>query len=151
MAQSLSLAARRLNSRLRFLWFLLAGAGGAAARYGLSTLIGAWVAFRCGLKAGFNPAFPPGAFVINTPGTLLPAFVSTLALRGVASSEARFTIGAGFCGAFTTFSTFSWETEALFARGTWFAACVYVGATLIFGLLAVLAGRAAAGAVSGAL
>ena len=151
MAQYLSSATRRLNSRMRFLWFLLAGAGGAAARYGLSTLIGAWVASGRGLGAGFGPGFPLGTFVINVTGTLLLAFVSTLALRGVASSEARFIIGTGFCGAFTTFSTFSWETEALFARGTWFAACIYVGATLIFGLLAVLAGRAAAGAMSGAL
>ncbi|HEX2863289.1 MAG TPA: fluoride efflux transporter CrcB [Deinococcales bacterium] len=129
---------------MRLLWFVLAGAGGALARYLLGTLLGEWVASGRPGWGALGPSFPAGTLVINVLGSLVLAFVTTLSLRGVVSEDARLILGTGFCGAFTTFSTFQLETEMLLSRGLPLSALLYVGLSLLLGFAGILAGRALA-------
>lgn len=118
-------------------WLLIAlgGATGALARYHL----GLWVAARAG---GFAHGAPVGTFVINVTGSFLLGVIAMAGLtRGeVVTPEWRLLLGVGFCGAFTTFSTFSVETWTMLQKGQVFEAVVYVGASNALGLLAVVAG-----------
>ena len=120
---------------MRLLWIMLAGALGAASRYGLTVIITNWMS-----RGG--RAFPLGTLVINVLGTLLLSILVTLILHRVVDAEWRFVLGTGFLGAFTTFSTFALESEELLAGGDWKSAAWYIGGNLLLGLLAVFAGRA---------
>jgi CrcB protein len=115
----------------------LGGGLGAATRY----LLGGWIAARAG--AGF----PWGTLVINASGSFLLCFLATLAVERYAIPPLWYlALGAGFCGGYTTFSTFSYETLRLAAEGSWARAAANVaasvGAGLICGALGILAGRA---------
>ena len=115
--------------------FLLVGVGGfigANARFVVARLVG----------AAFETRFPLGTFVINISGSFLLGVLGTVvAQRFFPSSEAmRLALGVGFLGAFTTFSTFEFETHALFDDGSWLTATANMFASLLVGLLAVRAG-----------
>jgi CrcB protein len=115
--------------------FLLVGAGGflgANARYVVARVVGALVDTR----------FPLGTFVINVGGSfLLGVLVAVAGEKVLPTSESmRLALGVGFLGAFTTFSTFEFETHALFEDGSWLTATTNVVASLFVGLLAVRAG-----------
>jgi fluoride exporter len=114
-------------------WLLVAlgGAAGAAARFALSE----W------LSARFPAAFPWGTFAVNALGCLALG-VLLGAWPGADAWRARALLGVGFCGGFTTFSTFGYEAAALLEARYWTAAAGYVGASLAAGLLAVCAGLA---------
>ena len=96
------------------------------------------------LAAGPVPAgFPWGTFVINVVGS----FVLGALLGALPPGHAgRLLFGTGFCGGFTTFSTFSTEVVALVERGVWGRAGAYAGGSVVGGVAA-----AAAGAVVGRL
>ncbi len=117
------------------LYIALGGAAGAVARYGL----GGWVQGRLGHD------FPWGTLVVNVLGSLLIG----LALRYLEavdfSPEARAMITVGVLGAFTTFSTFSYETFVLLEDGAWLRAALYAFGSLLLGLVAVLLGLTIAG------
>jgi fluoride exporter len=83
----------------------LAGALGAVARYVVDVLI----ADRS------RADLPVGTLVINVSGSLLLGILTGLALYHGLASRPRVVLGTGFCGGFTTFSTFTWETMALAA------------------------------------
>lgn len=85
--------------------------------------------------------FPLGILVINVLGSFLLAVVTTLSLQGVVSESARQAIGTGFVGAFTTFSTFEWDTDQLIRKGQLVHAALYVLGNLILGFVAVQLGR----------
>lgn len=119
---------------MRLLWIMLAGALGAAARYGLTIGIANWMG-----KSG--RMFPLGTLVINVLGTLLLSVLVTLVLHHAVDVEWRFILGTGFLGAFTTFSTFAVESEELMARADWKLAALSIGGNLLGGLIAVFAGR----------
>jgi CrcB protein len=115
--------------------FLLVGAGGflgANARYVVARAVGALVDTR----------FPLGTFVINVGGSfLLGVLVAVAGEKVLPTSESmRLALGVGFLGAFTTFSTFEFETHALFEDGSWLTATTNIVASLFVGLLAVRAG-----------
>jgi fluoride exporter len=115
--------------------FLLVGIGGfigANARYVVARVVGAM----------FETRFPLGTFVINVGGSFLLGVLGTvIADRMFPSSEAmRLALGVGFLGAFTTFSTFEFETHALIEDGSWLTATTNMFASLFLGLLAVRAG-----------
>ncbi len=107
------------------------GTAGTLARYGLE----GWVQQRVG--AGF----PLGTLVVNLSGCLLLGAVGQFALNHVTfSPDLRQGIAIGFFGAFTTFSTFSWETVRMFQDGDWRNAGLYIGASLLGGLVAMTVG-----------
>ncbi|OFW03404.1 MAG: hypothetical protein A3I61_02185 [Acidobacteria bacterium RIFCSPLOWO2_02_FULL_68_18] len=115
--------------------FLLVGVGGfigANARFVVARLVG----------AAFETRFPLGTFVINISGSFLLGVLGTVVAQRVfpSSEAARLALGVGFLGAFTTFSTFEFETHALFDDGSWLTATANMFASLLVGLLAVRAG-----------
>jgi CrcB protein len=115
--------------------YLLVGLGGfigANARFVVARLVGAL----------FETRFPLGTFVINISGSfLLGVLGAILAQKVLPNSEAmRLALGVGFLGAFTTFSTFEFETHALFDDGSWLTATTNMFASLFLGLVAVRAG-----------
>jgi CrcB protein len=112
--------------------FLGAGIGGAG-RHGVNVL-----AARL-----FGPVFPVGTLVINVLGCLLMGLIAGyFAFRGQLPQEARLFLTTGVLGGFTTFSAFSLDAALLWERGEVGLAALYVGASVIFSLLAVAAGLA---------
>ncbi|MEO8677608.1 MAG: fluoride efflux transporter CrcB [Vicinamibacterales bacterium] len=120
---------------MSYMPFLLVGIGGfigANARFVVARMVGAM----------FETRFPLGTFLINVSGSFLLGVLGTvIAQRVFPSSEAmRLALGVGFLGAFTTFSTFEFETHALIDDGSWLTATANMFASLFLGLLAVRAG-----------
>lgn len=112
----------------------LAGALGALARYGLSGFVQRY--------SGFT--FPVGTLVVNLLGTFLFGFIwSLVEQRLVISVETRVVILSGFLGAFTTFSSFMFETSALVGDGQWGLAVLNIAAQITLGLAAIFLGLAA--------
>jgi CrcB protein len=125
----------------RWLPYLLVGVGsfvGGNARYLLARWVGSISATR----------FPLGTLIINLSGSFILGMIGGfLAARtSPHSDEIRLALGVGFCGGFTTFSTFAFETHALFEDGAWLPALTNLFISLFAGLLAVrlgiVAGRA---------
>lgn len=110
----------------------LGGALGALARYGLS----GWIHGRMGA------AFPWGTLGVNVLGSFLIGLCFSYLQHTSLPPETREFVAIGLLGAFTTFSTFTWETAALLQDGEWSRAALYVGGSLVLGLAAVLAGLA---------
>jgi len=88
--------------------------------------------------------FPWGTYVINATGAFMFGVISGLMVYHRLGNVPSAVVGAGFCGAYTTFSTFSWETVRLIEEGTLSAAAWNVVGSLIVGLLAAGAGMALA-------
>jgi CrcB protein len=86
--------------------------------------------------------FPLGTFAINVSGSLVLGLVVGLSLAGHLPSEWKAFLGTGFCGAFTTFSTWSFETVRLFEEGEYFQGSLNVVLSLALGLAAAGAGLA---------
>ena len=92
-----------------WIFVTVGGAAGALARYWLS----GWVTTASG---GF---FPLGTLVVNVLGSLLLGFGMQAMEAFPVSAELRTMLTIGFLGAFTTFSTFSYETVTLLRDGDW--------------------------------
>jgi CrcB protein len=111
----------------------VAGALGSLARYWLGGLV----------QQVFNSSFPAGTFAVNMIGSFLFGVVWSLAEeRLVISSEARTIILAGFMGAFTTFSTFMFETGAFLRDSQWLLAFGNIAAQVFVGLICLFVGLA---------
>jgi CrcB protein len=114
--------------------YLIVGLGGfigANARYIVGNLARQW----------WGTNFPYGTFVINTSGCFILGLFATLALRLAWSDNWRLLIAIGFVGAFTTFSTFEYETLQLIAEGRQLlAAGVNVLGSIVVGLFAAYLG-----------
>jgi len=94
-----------------------------------------------GMVRLLGEGFPYGTLVVNVIGCLLLGLVMQLTLRsGAISAEWRIPLTVGFLGAFTTFSTFGYETVRLLADGAWGLAFANVGANLLVGFVAVWVG-----------
>jgi len=119
------------------LWIAIGGAAGALARYGLS----GWVHTRLG------ESFPWGTLVVNACGCLALGFFLRYVEGTTVSPEARGMVAIGVLGAFTTFSTFSWEAVMLIRDGAWARATAYISTSVLIGLGALFAGVAAAAAL----
>jgi CrcB protein len=115
---------------------LIVGAGGAlgsVCRY----LVGIWTLRR------FGPGFPWGTLAVNVLGCFAIGLVTEVIARRLdASPELRLLLVTGFLGGFTTFSAFSLDAMSLMERGAQGAAVVYLLASVLVSLAAVLAGLA---------
>ncbi len=119
----------------------LGGALGTLARYG----VGLWA-------APFSTAMPWGTVGINVLGSFLIGFFGTLTLahgRYPAPEPVRLFVMVGFCGGFTTFSSFSLQTLDLLRGGGTVRALVNVGLSVVLCLGAVALGHALASRLNG--
>lgn len=117
------------------LYIAAGGVIGTLSRYYLE----GWIQQRSGA------AFPLGTLAVNLAGSLLLGFVLRLATgAAVISPEWRAALSIGFCGAFTTMSTFSYESVRLLGDGEYWYAGLYIGGTVVGCCLAVVAGTLAA-------
>ncbi|MFK7696173.1 fluoride efflux transporter CrcB [Paenibacillus sp. HJGM_3] len=127
------------------------GGDGLIALYiGLAGMCGALVRYAIGValesaNANGSAAFPLATLLINLLGSFALAWLLHAPIVNARMSERwRTTIGTGFIGAFTTFSTFSVETVALLDSHAWSLAVLYVALSVIGGLaFAWLGGRLA--------
>ena len=102
--------------------FAVAAAAGAVARY---VIDGAVSARRA------PTTYPWGTFVVNATGSLLSGFITGLALYHSLATTPRLVLATGFCGAYTTFSTFTYETVRLLEEGTTVKAAANLAATAL--------------------
>lgn len=118
---------------------LLAVAGGGAAGSLARYVIGAAVQGRAG------SGFPVGTLVVNITGSLLLGFLMRLLLdSSLASPTVRLMLTTGFCGGYTTFSTFAYETARLIEDGEYERAGLYVALSLALSMAAMFVGLWAA-------
>jgi CrcB protein len=115
----------------------LAAAAGAVARYLVDLAV----------QRRTRSARPFGTLVINTTGSLALGFVTGLALYHGLHDTPRLVIGTGFIGAYTTFSTFSYETVELAASGSGLDAVLNIVLSVGLGLGAAATGLALAQAL----
>jgi CrcB protein len=117
----------------KLLLLAAAGAAGTLARFGLGGLA----------QRLTTSGFPWGTLVVNGVGCLLFGIVWSLAEERLVISGTTRTIAlVGFMGAFTTFSTFAFETTQMLDDGQWFLAAANVLAQNVTGVVLVLAGIA---------
>jgi CrcB protein len=108
------------------IWLVgLGGVLGTLLRY----YLGKWIALRTGTD------YPWATWVINLSGSLLLGILFALFNKELISIELWWTLGVGFCGAYTTFSTFGYETQQLIEKQQLLRAAVYMLSSIIIGLL----------------
>jgi len=123
----------------KYFYIAIGGSLGAIARY----WVGSAVASRLGTK------FPFGTFVINMSACVIIGFSLTyLGKRADLNPAWRFLIPTGFVGAYSTFSTYEWETLSSIRAGAFSLAAFYAVASLIFGLIAAWGGAILAEMIS---
>ena len=108
----------------------LAGALGAVCRY----ILGRFVSERA------NTQFPLGTFCINLSGAFVIGLLFALASRKLVSSTLQVILATGFLGGYTTFSTMSWEGMQLVRGGSTRSGLLYLGGSVLLGLLAATVG-----------
>jgi CrcB protein len=113
---------------------LLVGVGafaGGVARYGVTI----WLANR------FGDSFPLGTLVVNVTGSFLLGFLLVLVTERLGlGAGARLLFATGFCGGYTTFSTFAFESLALVEGRAYLAATLNILLSVVFSVVGVAAG-----------
>ncbi len=124
-----------MDDLMKYVVVAAGGALGAVFRYYLSGSALSRVA----------APFPTATFVINTSGSFIIGFFLTLATERLAiNPHLRLLIAVGFVGAYTTFSTFEYETAQLIEAKDFVRAVLYVALSFVVGLMAVWGGVFAA-------
>ena len=103
-----------------YLFVALGGALGSAGRYAISGLV----------ATGFGETFPWGTLIVNVVGSFIIGFFATLTApdgRLFVGGTTRQFVMSGFCGGFTTFSSFSLQTLNLMRDGEW----LYAGGNVV--------------------
>ena len=121
-------------SVLTWLAFLAAAAVGAPARYLLDGAV------QCATRR----SFPWGTCIVNISGSFLLGLITGLTLYHAFPADLRFVLGTGFCGVFTTFSTFAFETVRLAEGGAAGRSIRNVMVNTVGGFLAAAGGLALA-------
>jgi CrcB protein len=120
-----------MHTATMYIFIALGGATGACLRYFLSQLMLQW----CG------KGFPFGTLLVNIVGSFFLGFLYSLLEHGQLEAALwRTTVGIGFLGALTTFSTFSVDTLMLFQQGLWFKAALNVTLNIMCCLFAAWLG-----------
>jgi CrcB protein len=116
----------------------------------IGAIIGAnarWIISRYAAKV-LGPVFPYGTLFINVSGSFIVGFFMIWATeRVLVDPRWRLLIVVGFCGAFTTFSSFAFETMAYFEQGQWLLMSANFLSNNVLCLGAALAGMALARAL----
>ncbi len=112
-----------------YIFVFLGGGLGSICRFGLGHL-----------TAGYRWQFPWATFAANVLACLLLGALVSLNMKGRLGGQLPVLLMAGFCGGFSTFSTFSNETVQVLLAGQWAKAVVYVLASVLLCLLGVYIG-----------
>ena len=119
----------------KYLLIAAGGALGSIARF----WVGSTISGRIGAK------FPYGTFVINITACVILGFTLTyIGKRAGLNPAWRYFIPVGFIGAYSTFSTYEWETLSTLRSGAFTMGALYAVGSLILGLASVWAGTAIA-------
>lgn len=127
-----------MRSLVQVLLVALGSAVGGLLRWGVSTAAARLLGTR----------FPHGTFFINISGSLFLGWFATLLgdrllnLQGfwLKEDELRLLVAVGFTGAYTTFSTFEYESNSLLREGNGLLGMIYLFASVFLGLMAVRLG-----------
>jgi fluoride exporter len=115
----------------KLLGLALLGAIGTLARYGLGGIV----------QRHAGSSFPWGTLAVNAVGCFAFGIIwSLVSERSLLRGEARTIVLIGFLGAFTTFSSFAFETVQMLRDGQWIRAVANVGLQNFIGLTALLVG-----------
>lgn len=116
---------------MAYLWIALGAVVGASARY-----------FISGYAAKiYASSFPYGTLIINFTGSLvLGFFLVWSSERVLLDPRWRLLVAIGFCGSYTTFSSYAFETFALFEQGQWLLVGLNIVASNLLCLISVVAG-----------
>jgi fluoride exporter len=126
------------KERVRIIFLIVFGALGTLARYGLD----GWIQYRVG------SVFPAGTLTINLLGCLFLGLIGQFGLNHISvSPDLRIGLTIGLMGGFTTFSTFGWDTVRMLQEGEWTKASIYVGASVLGGLMAMILGMRVGGSL----
>ncbi len=116
---------------MRIALLIVFGVAGTLSRYWLQGLV----------QQRTASTFPSGTLVVNLSGCLFLGLIGQYALTHLTiPADWRIGITVGFFGAFTTFSTFSFETARMLEDGEWTRATTYLLASIVGGIIAVIAG-----------
>ncbi len=116
------------------LYVALGGAAGSVARYALGVAMHRWS----------GAEYPLGTLIVNATGSLLLGFLFYALTTHAVAPEWRALLTTGFCGGYTTFSTFSHETARLLQDGRTMHAVAYVAASVMLSIAGTFAGYALA-------
>ncbi len=120
---------------MTYLWIALGAVAGASARYFLSGYV----------AKSFSSTYPYGTLIINITGSmLLGFFLIWTDERVLADPRWRLLVAIGFCGSYTTFSSYAFESFAFMEQGQWLAMSANVLANNALCLGSVIAGAALA-------
>lgn len=114
---------------LNFLYVFIGGGLGSICRYGIAR----WMAH---LKLNF----PMGTFAANVLACLILGYLISLKSGSNLNGSTQLLFMTGFCGGFSTFSTFTAETHLLFQEGAYGQGLLYVGASLLVCLISLYVG-----------
>jgi fluoride exporter len=132
---ALSFQASHLSN---YIWIALGAVVGASTRYFLNTLI----------ARDISSAFPYGTLLINITGSLVLGFFLIFSTeRALLDPRWRLLVAVGFCGSYTTFSSYAFESFALMEQGQWLLTGFNIVASNALCLAAVLVGAALARAL----
>jgi CrcB protein len=117
--------------RNKMVLLMVGGAIGTYARY--------WLARWVGMQS-WGQSFPYGTMIINVSGSFILGVAAIIILERLPPEHQGWylLIGTGFCGGYTTFSTFEWETYKLVRDGSWGLALANVFGSVIAGFIGVL-------------
>lgn len=116
---------------MNVLMVALGGALGAVCRYGISRL-------------PFEAEFPIATFITNLVGAFVIGFIVGVSEKNNVSERLVLFVKTGFCGGFTTFSTFSLETMTLLSDGKYLTGGAYISLSLILCIVGVALGQLSA-------
>ncbi|HET7119532.1 MAG TPA: fluoride efflux transporter CrcB [Hanamia sp.] len=115
----------------RYLIYVIIGSSiGGAARYLSQEFV----------QKNFPSYIPFGTLSVNIVGSFIIGIIYALAEKSKISAEVRILIATGFCGGFTTFSSFAFENIKLLQDGEFFNTALYVVLSLAIGFVAVYLG-----------
>ena len=120
---------------MAYLWIAVGAVAGAGARYFLSGFV----------ARALSASFPYGTLLINVSGSLALGFFLILAgERIMLDPRWRWLVAIGFCGSYTTFSSYAFESFAYMEQGQWLLMGLNILGNNLLCLAAVVAGAALA-------